>query len=110
MSERDYLLAAIERCETRARIARGNLDRFTLVPGNPSSERTYRKLKEDWREATEHAEHLRQRLQRSGRNFLAYVTIRTQPWQTVRDKIADSPMGDNHVPARTHRFLKCDGH
>ena len=33
MSERDYLLAAIERCETRARIARGNLDRFTLVPG-----------------------------------------------------------------------------
>jgi hypothetical protein len=35
MSERDYLLAAIERCETRARIARGNLDRFTLVLGNP---------------------------------------------------------------------------
>jgi hypothetical protein len=63
MSERDYLLAAIERCDTRARIARGNLDRFTLVPGNPSSERTYRKLKVDWREATEHAEHLRQRLQ-----------------------------------------------
>jgi hypothetical protein len=27
-------------------------------------------------------------------DFLAYVTIRTQPWQTVSDKIADSPMGD----------------
>jgi len=33
-------LAAIERCETRARIARGDLDRSILVPGNPSSERT----------------------------------------------------------------------
>ena len=43
-------------------------------------------------------------------DFLAYVTIRTQPWQTVSDKIADSPMGDIIVPARTHRFLKCDGH
>ena len=27
-------------------------------------------------------------------DFLAYVTIRTQPWQTVSDKIADLPMGD----------------
>ena len=34
------------------------------MPGDASSERTYRKLKEDWREATEHAEHLRQRVQR----------------------------------------------
>ena len=33
------------------------------MPGDASSERTYRKLKEDWREATEHAEHLRQRVQ-----------------------------------------------
>ena len=64
MSERDYLLAAIERCGKRAKIAKGNLDRFTLMPGDVSSERTYRKLKEDWREATEHAEHLRQRVQR----------------------------------------------
>ena len=54
MSERDYLLAAIERCGKRAKIAKGNLDRFTLMPGDASSERTYRKLKEDWREATEH--------------------------------------------------------
>jgi len=64
MSERDYLLAAIERCRKRAKIAKGNFDRFTLMPGNASSERTYRKLQEDWREATEHAEHLRQRAQR----------------------------------------------
>jgi hypothetical protein len=64
MSERDYLLAAIERCGKRAKIAKGNLDRFTQMPGDSSSERTYRKLKEDWREATEHAEHLRQRVQR----------------------------------------------
>ena len=63
MSERDYLLAAIERCGKRAKIAKGNLDRFTLMLGDASSERTYRKLKEDWREATEHAEHLRQRVQ-----------------------------------------------
>jgi uncharacterized alpha-E superfamily protein len=40
MSERYYLLAAIERCETRARIVRVNLDRSILVPENPSSERT----------------------------------------------------------------------
>ena len=46
MSERDYLLAAIERCGKRAKIAKGNLDRFTLMPGDASSERTYRKLKE----------------------------------------------------------------
>ena len=64
MSESDHLLAAIECCGTRAKIAKGNLDRFTLMPGDASSERTYRKLKEDWREATEHAEHLRQRVQR----------------------------------------------
>jgi hypothetical protein len=49
MSERDYLLAAIERCGKRAKIAKSNLDRFTQVPGDASSERTYRKLKEDWR-------------------------------------------------------------
>jgi hypothetical protein len=64
MSESDYLLAAIERCGARAKIAQGNLDRFTLMPSDASSERTYRKLKEDWREATEHAEHLRRRLGR----------------------------------------------
>ena len=34
MSERDYLLAAIERCGKRAKIAKGNLDRFTLMPGD----------------------------------------------------------------------------
>jgi hypothetical protein len=34
------------------------------MPSDASSERTYRKLKEDWREATEHAEHLRRRLGR----------------------------------------------
>ena len=61
MSESDHLLAAIECCGARAKIAQGNLDRFTLMPGDASSERTYRKLKEDWREATEHAEHLRRR-------------------------------------------------
>jgi hypothetical protein len=44
MSERDYLLTAIERCGKRAKIAKGNLDRFTLMPGDASSERTYRKL------------------------------------------------------------------
>jgi hypothetical protein len=64
MSERDYFLAAIERCDARAKIAQGNLGRFTLIPSDASSERTYRKLKKDWREATEHAEHLRQRLGR----------------------------------------------
>ena len=31
MSELDHLLAAIERCEKRAKIAKGNLDRFTLM-------------------------------------------------------------------------------
>ena len=64
MSESDHLLAAIECCGARAKIAQGNLDRFTLMPRDASSERTYRKLKEDWREATEHAEHLRRRLGR----------------------------------------------
>ena len=64
MSESDDLLAAIERCGARAKIAQGNFDRFTLMPSDASSERTYRKLKEDWREAAEHAKHLRQRLGR----------------------------------------------
>ena len=48
----------------RAKIAQGKLDQFTRMPSDASSERTYRKLKEDWREATEHAEHLRRRLGR----------------------------------------------
>jgi len=46
MSERDYLLAAIERCGKRAKIAQGKLDQFTPMPSDASSERTYRKLKE----------------------------------------------------------------
>ena len=48
----------------RAKIAQGKLDQFTVMPSDASSERTYRKLKEDWREATEHAKHLRRRLGR----------------------------------------------
>jgi hypothetical protein len=64
MSESDHLLAAIECCGARAKIAQGKLDQFTPMPSDASSERTYRKLKEDWREATEHAEHLRRRLGR----------------------------------------------
>ena len=60
----DHLLAAIECCRARAKIAQGKLDQFTLMPSDASSEWTYRKLKEDWREATEHAEHLRRRLGR----------------------------------------------
>src|SRR6476619_5577441 len=54
MSESDDLLAAIERCGARAKIAQGNFDRFTLMPSDASSARTYRKLKEDRREAAEH--------------------------------------------------------
>ena len=46
MSERDHLLAAIG---ARAKIAQGKLDQFTVMPSDASSERTYRKLKEDWR-------------------------------------------------------------
>ena len=64
MSESDHLLAAIECCGARAKIAQGKLDQFTRMPSDPSSKRTYGKLKEDWREATEHAEHLRRRLGR----------------------------------------------
>ena len=50
MSESDHLLAAIECCGARAKIAQGKLDQFTPMPSDASSERTYRKLKEDWRE------------------------------------------------------------
>jgi hypothetical protein len=46
-----------------------------------------------------------------GSNFLAYVMIRPQSRQPVLDKIPDSPMGDNHVRASTHRrILKSVGH
>ena len=64
MSERDYLLAAIERCGKRAKIAKGNLDRFTLMPGDAFQREDLSQAERNWREATEHAEHLRQRVQR----------------------------------------------
>ena len=47
MSESDHLLTAIEGCGARAKIAQGKLDQFTPMPSDASSERTYRKLKED---------------------------------------------------------------
>ena len=65
MTERDYLLASIERTELRAKHAEAALSRYIAggyVAGNVSLKRQLRKLREEAREARDHAEHLRRRL------------------------------------------------
>jgi hypothetical protein len=64
MSESDTFWPLSSAAARAPRSRRANFDQFTPMPSDASSERTYRKLKEDWREATEHAEHLRRRLGR----------------------------------------------
>ena len=44
-----------------------------------------------------------------GSNFPAYVTIRSQPWQSVLDKMPVRQWRDYHVPTSRHRFLKFSG-
>ena len=65
MSEQDYLLAAIERTEHRAKAADAALSRYisgAYVPGNASHERELRNLRAAAREAHDHTEHLKRRL------------------------------------------------